>query len=64
MDFVRRAGQCRSAHAEDRTESVQHGVVVAHQQSEPREQINLALLGLIESGAYEQLHEKWFGAIR
>ena len=27
-----------------------------------REEINLALLELIESGAYDQLHDRWFGA--
>lgn len=43
-------------------ENVQYGIVVAHGQSELREQINLALLEIIESGAYEQLHNKWFGA--
>lgn len=43
-------------------ETVQYGVVVAHDESDLREDINLALLEIIESGAYAQLHDKWFGA--
>lgn len=43
-------------------EDVQYGIVVAQGAGELREQINLALLEIIESGAYEQLHDKWFGA--
>lgn len=42
-------------------ENVQYGVAIAHGQTELREQVNLALLEIIESGAYEQLHNKWFG---
>lgn len=43
-------------------EDVQYGVVVAQGEGELREDINLALLEIIESGAYEQLHDKWFGS--
>ena len=43
-------------------ENVQYGVVVAEDRGDLRERINLALLEIIESGAYEQLHDKWFGA--
>jgi ABC-type proline/glycine betaine transport system substrate-binding protein len=44
-------------------ETVQYGVVVAQGASELREDINLALLEIIESGAYAQLHDKWFGSL-
>lgn len=43
-------------------ESVHYGVVVAQGRVELREEVNLALLAIIESGAYDQLHDKWFGA--
>jgi len=43
-------------------ENVQYGIVIAHEDRELREQVNLALLEIIESGAYEQLHDKWFGS--
>ncbi|MFP4074781.1 MAG: ion channel, partial [Actinomycetota bacterium] len=43
-------------------EDVKYGVVVAEDDDELREQINLALLEVIESGAYDQLRDKWFGS--
>lgn len=43
-------------------EDVQYGIVVAQGEGQLREQVNLALLELIESGAYEQLRDKWFGS--
>ena len=43
-------------------EDVQYGIVVAEEKGDLREQINLALLEIIESGAYEQLHDRWFGS--
>lgn len=45
-------------------EDVQYGIVVGETASELREQINLAFLEIVESGAYEQLHDKWFGSAR
>lgn len=42
-------------------ETVQYGVVLAHDSTQLREQVNLALLEIIENGTYEQLHSKWFG---
>lgn len=44
-------------------ENVQYGVALAQGESELREQLNLALLEIIESGAYQQLHDKWFGGV-
>lgn len=43
-------------------ESVQYGVVLSEEQNSLREELNLALLDLIESGVYERLHDKWFGS--
>ena len=43
-------------------ESVQYGVVLSEDRGDLRESFNLLLLDLIESGAYERLHDKWFGA--
>lgn len=43
-------------------ESVQYGIAVSDDDIRLREDINLALLAIIESGAYERLHDKWFGA--
>ncbi len=42
-------------------ERVQYGVVLAEGDAALREAINLALLDIIESGVYEQVHDKWFG---
>ncbi len=43
-------------------EKVRYGLVIGEDEDELREQIDLALLELIESGVYERLHERWFGA--
>ena len=42
-------------------EKVQYGLVLSQEDAGFREQINLALLDLIESGVYRQLHDRWFG---
>jgi ABC-type proline/glycine betaine transport system substrate-binding protein len=42
-------------------EQVRYGLVV-QADSTLREQINVALLDLVEGGAYERLHDEWFGA--
>ncbi len=44
-------------------EQVQYGFVVSQDDADFREQVNLALLDLIESGVYRQLHDRWFGAL-
>jgi ABC-type proline/glycine betaine transport system substrate-binding protein/ABC-type amino acid transport substrate-binding protein len=44
-------------------ENVQYGIAVASEESQLRENINLALLEIIEGGAYEQIHSKWFGSL-
>jgi ABC-type amino acid transport substrate-binding protein len=36
--------------------------IILPEHSELRDRINIALLKLIESGAYEQLNKKWFGS--
>ena len=43
-------------------DQVRYGIAVGPD-PERREAINLALLELIESGVYDQLHDKWFGSI-
>ena len=43
-------------------EKVRYGLVLSENDAELRERLNLALLDLIESGVYQQLHDKWFGA--
>ena len=43
-------------------EKVQYGLAVSEDDAEFRELLNLALLDLIESGVYRQLHDRWFGA--
>ncbi|MBY5163756.1 glycine betaine/L-proline ABC transporter substrate-binding protein ProX [Salsipaludibacter albus] len=43
-------------------DEVRYGVALRNGDNELREQVNLALLDMIESGAYEQLRERWFGA--
>ncbi|MBW3605619.1 MAG: transporter substrate-binding domain-containing protein [Actinobacteria bacterium] len=40
---------------------VQYGIALPVD-SPLRERINLALLDLVESGAYDRLHDRWFGA--
>ncbi|CAN5905025.1 hypothetical protein BH23ACT10_BH23ACT10_21820 [soil metagenome] len=42
-------------------EQVRYGIVVPAD-GKLRERVNLALLDLVESGAYDQLHDRWFGA--
>ncbi|MCQ3803221.1 MAG: glycine betaine/L-proline ABC transporter substrate-binding protein ProX [bacterium] len=44
-------------------EKVQYGLVLSEDDTEFREQVNLALLDLIESGVYRQLHDRWFGPL-
>ena len=43
-------------------ERVQYALMLSEEDNELRERINLALLELIESGVYRQVHERWFGA--
>ena len=44
-------------------EQVQYGFVLSQEDAGFREQVNLALLDLIESGVYRQLHDRWFGPL-
>ena len=44
-------------------EQVQYGFAVSQEDAAFREQVNLALLDLIESGVYRQLHDRWFGPL-
>lgn len=44
-------------------EDVRYGIAVGDDADDLREQINLALLDLLESGVYQQLHDKWFGSL-
>ena len=44
-------------------EKVQYGLVLSQDDAAFREQVNLALLDLIESGVYRQLHDQWFGSL-
>ena len=44
-------------------EKVQYGLMLGEDDVELRERINLALLELIESGVYRQVHDRWFGAL-
>ena len=41
---------------------VQYGLMLSEDGTELKESIDLALLDLIESGVYQQLHDAWFGA--
>ena len=41
---------------------VQYGLMLGEDDAELKESIDLALLELIESGVYQQLHDAWFGA--
>ena len=41
---------------------VQYGLMLSEGDAELQERIDLALLDLIESGVYQQLHDAWFGA--
>ena len=40
---------------------VQYGLMLSEHDAELRERVNLALLRLVESGAYGRLHDGWFG---
>ena len=40
---------------------VQYGLMLSEDDTELREHLNIALLELIESGVYNQLHDTWFG---
>ncbi len=42
-------------------DKVQYGLMAGEDDGELRERLNLALLDLIESGAYSQVHGRWFG---
>ena len=42
-------------------DKVQYGLMVSEDDAALRERIDLALLDLIESGTYKQLHDRWFG---
>ena len=44
-------------------EKVRYGLVLSQEDADFRERINLALLDLIESGVYRQLHDRWFGPL-
>ena len=41
---------------------VQYGLMLSEDDAELKESIDLALLNLVESGVYQQLHDAWFGA--
>ena len=41
---------------------VQYGLMLSEGDTELQESIDLALLDIIESGVYQQLHDAWFGA--
>ena len=43
-------------------ERVQYGLMLSEADPELRERVDLALLEMIESGLYRQVHERWFGA--
>ena len=44
-------------------EKVQYGLMLSENDAGLRERVNLAILDLIESGAYQQVHDRWFGAL-
>ena len=60
---VAREGQGEVATFGPAFEKVQYGLAVSEDDAEFRERLNLALLDLIESGVYGQLHDRWFGAL-
>ena len=45
-------------------ERVQYGLMISESDARLREQVNLTLLEIIESGAYRQVHDRWFGGVR
>ncbi len=58
---VARQGQGRVTTVGPLFEKVQYGLMVSEDDIALREEIDLALLDLIESGAYKQIHDRWFG---
>ena len=42
-------------------ERVRYGLMLSEADAELRERINLALLDILESGVFDQLHNRWFG---
>jgi ABC-type proline/glycine betaine transport system substrate-binding protein/ABC-type amino acid transport substrate-binding protein len=44
-------------------EQVRYGIAVSGDQPDLEEALDVALLELVETGIYDQLHDKWFGAI-
>ena len=44
-------------------EKLQYGLAIAETEADLRERVDLALLEMIESGVYGQLHDRWFGAL-
>ena len=59
---VSRQGEGRVATVGPLFDKVQYGLMVSEEEMALRERIDLALLDLIESGAYKQIHDRWFGA--
>ena len=59
---VSREGEGRVTTVGPLFEKVQYGLMVSEDDIALREQIDLALLDLIESGAYKHIHDRWFGA--
>ena len=53
------AGQLTTAGAD--FQRVQYAFMLAPEDAELREHINLALLDLVETGIYQRLHDAWFG---
>ncbi|MEE8599450.1 glycine betaine/L-proline ABC transporter substrate-binding protein ProX [Euzebya tangerina] len=60
--FAAREGSGRFRTVGPVFEDVRYGIAVGDD-ADRREQINLALLDVIESGVYDQLHDQWFGAL-
>lgn len=44
-------------------EEVRYGIVLAPDSTQLREEVNRAFLEIVESGVYDQLHDKWFGSL-
>ena len=59
---VSRQGEGRVTTVGPLFDRVQYGLMVGEDDPALRERIDLALLDLIESGAYKQIHDRWFGA--
>ena len=43
-------------------EKVQYGLMISENDTELRERVDLALLDVMESGLYRQIHDRWFGS--